>query len=410
MRVLFVGFSDSVHAAHWVSLVADQGWDLHFFPAEKNPHIHPDLRNVTVWSEVARRHSPDAHRSVRVKGLWPAGLGERGHRYLARLAPHRFDRAELLARVIARLRPDIVHSMELQHAGYLTLAAKSRSRRPFPPWLASNWGCDIHLYGRLPEHRTRIVALLRECDFYSCECDRDVVLARQLGFTGEVLPVAPNSGGLDLATIARLGKDLSPSSRRVIAVKGYHGHMHRAQVALHALALCADRLAGYQIRVFSAHPRDIIEMQAQLVAQETGLDIELMPRVSHEAMLHLHNSARLSISLSLSDGICTSMLEAMAMGSFPIQSWTACADEWIENGVSGFLVPPEDPDVIAERIRAALLGDELVDKAAARNADTIRRRADRATIQELVRREYYRRIHAFARDPDCRGVAATARG
>ena len=37
------------------------------------------------------------------------------------------------------------------------------------------------------------------------------------------------------------------------------------------------------------------------------------------------------------------------MGSFPIQSDTACADEWIEDGVSGLIVPPEDPDSLRRR-------------------------------------------------------------
>jgi glycosyltransferase involved in cell wall biosynthesis len=394
MRILFVGFPYSVHAAHWISLVADQGWDLHFFPSQDNPYLHPELRNLTFWSGFSRRRLPGVDPSVRIAGLWPY---ERGtnllYRSLSRLAPRGLDRAEWLAWVIRMLKPDIVHSMEFQHAGYLTLDAKSRSNRAFPRWLASNWGCDIHLYGRLTEHREKITALLRECDYYSCECHRDVRLARQLGFKGEVLPVAPNSGGVDLAGIAAFGQVGPPSSRRVIAVKGYHRHMHRAQVALRALALTADVLGGYKIRLYSVEPREIVATQAEVISQETGLNIELMPPVSHDEMLRLHGSARLSISLSLSDGICTSMLEAMAMGSFPIQSWTACADEWIEDGASGFLVPPEDPHAVAGRIRKAVLSDQLVDMAAARNESTIRARADRSLIREVVIRDYYQHIH-----------------
>jgi len=71
-------------------------------------------------------------------------------------------------------------------------------------------------------------------------------------------------------------------------------------------------------------------------------------------MLHYYGRARIYIGLSISDAISTSLLEAMVMGAFPIQSCTACADEWIEDGKSGFIVPPEDPHVIAEAIRRAL--------------------------------------------------------
>jgi glycosyltransferase involved in cell wall biosynthesis len=66
----------------------------------------------------------------------------------------------------------------------------------------------------------------------------------------------------------------------------------------------------------------------------------------------------------------------MVMGSFPIQSCTACADEWIEHGVSGMIVPPEDPDIIEMAIRTALLNDELVNKAAEINWRVTQERLD----------------------------------
>ncbi len=72
------------------------------------------------------------------------------------------------------------------------------------------------------------------------------------------------------------------------------------------------------------------------------------------------------------------------MGTFPIQSCTACADEWIEDGKTGFIVPPEDTDIIEKFIRRALLDDELVDQAAEINAQTARERLDQTLISQKV--------------------------
>jgi hypothetical protein len=36
--------------------------------------------------------------------------------------------------------------------------------------------------------------LLVLADIYSCECQRDVALAKSLGFNGRVLPIIPNAG------------------------------------------------------------------------------------------------------------------------------------------------------------------------------------------------------------------------
>lgn len=52
------------------------------------------------------------------------------------------------------------------------------------------------------------------------------------------------------------------------------------------------------------------------------------------------------------------------MGSFPIQSDTIAADEWIENGIAGIIVPTEDPVVIESAIRKVHSDDKMVDRAA----------------------------------------------
>ena len=72
------------------------------------------------------------------------------------------------------------------------------------------------------------------------------------------------------------------------------------------------------------------------------------------------------------------------MGAFPIQSCTACADEWIVQGENGFIVPPEDPHVIADAIRRAVSDDALVDHAAEVNSRVARERLDENLIRPQV--------------------------
>jgi glycosyltransferase involved in cell wall biosynthesis len=88
--------------------------------------------------------------------------------------------------------------------------------------------------------------------------------------------------------------------------------------------------------------------------------------------------------LSISDAISTSLLEAMVMGSFPIQSWTACADEWIEDGRTGLLVPPDDPEAVEAAIRNALSNDGLIDRAAEENLRTATLRLDQERIRPMA--------------------------
>ena len=68
------------------------------------------------------------------------------------------------------------------------------------------------------------------------------------------------------------------------------------------------------------------------------------------------------------------------MGSFPIQSCTACADEWIDSGVNGLIVPPEDPELVEAAIRHAMTDNSMVDAAGSRNWSIARDRLEAAKL------------------------------
>jgi glycosyltransferase involved in cell wall biosynthesis len=108
-------------------------------------------------------------------------------------------------------------------------------------------------------------------------------------------------------------------------------------------------------------------------------------------MLALHGNARVSMGVGISDGISTSFLEALVMGSFPIQSCTACADEWVEDGVSGFIVSADDPSMIASRLVRALEDDALVDRAAEINWRTAQDRLEKTKVATAIV-DNYRKI------------------
>lgn len=388
MRILFVAMPQSVHTARWLNQLAGRGWDLHLFPSMLELP-HPDLRDVTVYGVSARRPK-QLHPSVRWRGLFPLRTGT--SILSERLQP---QLPAALAWVVRRLEPDIVHSLEIQHAGYITLDARSKLGGAFPRWAVSNWGSDISVFGRLAGHRERIRAVLAACDYYGCECERDVGLARAFGFAGTLLPVVPNAGGLRLDHCRLLREPGPTSRRRLIALKGYQTWAGRALVGLRAIEISADVLQDYRIVVYLATPD--VALAAELVAGSTGLTIEVVSHGPHEEMLRLHGRARVSIGLSIGDAISSSALEAMAMGSFPIQSGTSCFAEWISDGKGGMVVHPEDPEEVAAAIRRAADDDRLVDAAAEANAVVAAERLDHRRVEGEVVGAYERIAASLAR-------------
>ena len=116
----------------------------------------------------------------------------------------------------------------------------------------------------------------------------------------------------------------------------------------------------------------------------------VIPRgtVPDDEMLRLHGNARVSIGLSISDGLPASLMEAVLMGSFPLQSDTGAADEWLMHGQTCLLVPPEDTGAVAAALRRALSDDALVDNAARANIAMMEERFSADKITSMTRDLY----------------------
>lgn len=398
MRILFIGMTNSIHLARWVNQLDGANWERFLFPIY-SVKPHAELKDLTLINgcEVPGFYSNHSLRYMNsslpffVTNLMNRVIQKRLNPLQPVVKPSPYLVHALVA-AIMRIKPDIIHSMEFQEAGYLTLEAKKKFKGKFPKWIATNWGSDIYLFGRLAKHRERVRAVLENCDYYSCECERDVILAREYGLRGEVLPVFPNTGGFDLAACELLREPGNTSERKLILLKGYQGWAGRAFSGLRALARCADILKsrGYSIAVYSSGPD--VDLATELFALETGVPVEIIPPSPHTEMLKKYGQARVYIGLSISDAISTSLLESMVMGAFPIQSCTACADEWIIDGQSGLVVPPEDVDLIEKALRRVLTDDVLVDQAAALNRETARKRLSSTVIQPKVI-DFYQHVH-----------------
>lgn len=379
--------SNSIHTARWISNITDQGWEIHLFPSIDLGEVNAQLEDVTVYHSF---YGKQGKHKTKIRGI-PVFVP-----YLANfcrdIVRHFFPsyRARQLARLIRKIKPDLIHTMEIQAAGYLMLEAKKYLTEQCPPWIVTVWGSDIYLFGRLPDHKDKIQQVLEQSDFYLGECVRDIPLAKKFGFRGTTFPCFPVTGGFDLEKIQKLRETIKPSERKYIIVKGYQHWAGRALVALRALRRCSELLQNYTIVIYAFHKHfwespSAVEIAARLLESDTGCKVEIIPKgIAYNKLLEYFAKSRIYLGLSISDGISVSMLEAIVTGAFPIQSDTSCANEWVADGISGFVVPPEDPADVEQAIRKALSDDNLVDNAAKINWETAKTRLDNNLVKELT--------------------------
>ena len=396
MRILFVAQAVSIHTARWISQLREQGWDLHVFDM-LGSLPHPELRGITEYSMLVPRRiplsakEPSYGHSLFLEHGWdPFPLSLLGF-FIRRVFR---QRARRLATLIRTLKPDVIHSFELQTESYHLLSVADLLGGDLgAPWIVTTWGSDIFYFQHFPEHLDTIKRLLAKCDYLIPDCRRDEMLARGYGFDGSVPLILPGSGGYPTSEMRGLMQPGPVSARRLIMVKGYQGWAGRAVDALEALGMCADVLRGYEIVVYAASAG--LDSRVAQIGSQHGLDIRIMPRSPHREILRLFGRARLAIGVNATDGVPNAMLEAMTMGAFPVQSDTESTAEWITHGANGLLVEPGNPDRIVAAIRRAVLDDALVEQAADLNARQLFERLDASIVTPQVI-EMYLRIAARA--------------
>jgi glycosyltransferase involved in cell wall biosynthesis len=252
------------------------------------------------------------------------------------------------------------------------------------------WGSDIFLYRALPDHEQKILKIASLIDGYHAECARDIGIIKQMGFRRFFFPPLPATGGTSFDTFPALATLQKPSQRKDIVLKGYHGWAGRALHILSAVHLVSDALRGYTLRITLAGP-EVREMaKAMTEADDLNIVIEPYAPEHREALLRLAN-ARAVVGLGISDGISTTLLEAMTVGAFPIQGSCSCGNEWITPGETGFLVNPHDIRSLARCLERVASDDDLVDRAALINRATVEQRWN-STINSRIALQSYHQL------------------
>jgi glycosyltransferase involved in cell wall biosynthesis len=129
--------------------------------------------------------------------------------------------------------------------------------------------------------------------------------------------------------------------------------------------------------------KETLERQAE--GLNINSSVEFLGRVPHEEMPNLLSQTDIYVSTSLHDGTSVSLLEAMAVGAFPIVTDIPSNREWIRNAENGFLISTGNENVLAMKIVEAIRNKELVVEATNKNQKIIEEKAHwKENIKKIV--------------------------
>jgi glycosyltransferase involved in cell wall biosynthesis len=298
--------------------------------------------------------------------------------------------ARHLHEIVARVQPDLVHAMRIPYEGMLAALAL----RPAPgraqssvPLVISVWGNDFTLHARsTPLMASLTRRALRQANALHADCQRDVRLARGLGFPASLpVLVIPGNGGVH-TDIFHPPPDV-PRTPVVFNPRGLRAYV-RNDTFFRAIPLVLERHPGVIFRCAAmAGQREALEWVNRLGIREA---VELLEPRPHSEMAEIFRSAQVVVSPSIHDGVPNTLLEAMACGCLPVAGDLESIREWITHGVNGLLIDPSSPRSLADGILTALDNAGLRLSAVKENTRIIAERAEYGHCMAMAQAFYER--------------------
>ena len=288
--------------------------------------------------------------------LWAGGQHEFRWRDLPRLT---FD----FRRLTKEIRPDLIHAGPIQTCAFIAVLSG------FRPILTMSWGYDLVQEAERNSWMKRITTyVLHNSAFFTSDAQVTRDRAVAFGMNPEGTVIFP------------WGTDLKHFSPKPLVQSDNRKHLHRTQVQVSKTVsrksftlFCnrtwesiygVDVLAKAFVKVAMINPNVNLILLGegsqgakirQILMNGGVLDrVHFGGHVTYVDLPRWYHMADIYISPSHVDGSSVSLLEALASGLPCLVSDIPGNQEWIENGVNGWLFRDGDADNLAERILYAI--------------------------------------------------------
>jgi glycosyltransferase involved in cell wall biosynthesis len=356
--MLLLGDARQVHLRRWGAYFAEHGYDVLTVSLEAAADFPTRLVHLSV-----PRFVPDAIR-------YPlAGVP--------------------LRRILRRFRPHVVSAHFVPNYGLMAALTGAK------PWVLSAWGSDIMT---LPErsafHRWRTRYVLRRSPWVTSDARVLTERIRGFGVPSERILTFPY--GVDTSVFVP-GAPSQGSGPLILSNRKLES-LYRVDVVVDAFAAVREALPDAALTV-AGDGAEKMRLQRRADSGTAAARIRFVGDVSHARMPALLREHHLYVSTSPNDTTSVSLLEAMAVGLFPVVTDIPANREWIVDGENGRLVPPGEATRLAVALIDAWRDTGLRERARERNAHIIATRGRWEQSMRSVHELFDRLSGARAADP-----------
>ena len=342
MRILYFSKDYSPHDHRFLAALAKTKHEVFYLKLEQN------LR------QIEDRPVPSQIQQV----LWKGGQGP----FRWRDVPHlTLD----LKRVIHEIKPDLIHAGPIQTCALLAVLSG------FHPILTMSWGFDLMQDAERNDWMKRVTRyVLRHSDFFTSDAQitRDKAVA--FGMNPDRTVVFP--WGVDLKHFSQRLEDRKKTRKPfVLFCNRSWEPRYGVDVLAKAFVKVANQRGDVSLLLLSGGSQ--ANVIRQILMNGGVLDrVQFAGQVSQRDLPRWYHMADLYISSSHVDGSSVSLMEALACGLPCLVSDIPANQEWVSEGVNGWLFPDGNADILAEKILAVIAQRKIladIGRAARRSAE-----------------------------------------
>lgn len=339
MKIAYVANSETIHTRRWCEFFLSEGHDVNLF-AFKKP----------AW-ECGTFH--------KLASLPLIGSTSSVRYFIATVIPP-------LKRRIRALAPDILIGDFVTSYGVMAALAD------WHPLLITAHGSDVLVdYAASPFRSWRRVFVLEKADMINSRANHMTDAIAALGISREkILTVYNNVDTSQFSFAPRPASDPP-----VIVSNRMLNDYYRVDVLVRAMGPLAVMYPNIKCMIAGTGP----EMnKLKMIAASSGLKhvIEFAGFIPHEAMPSFLKKGNIFVSVSATDGLPVSLLEAMSVGLIPVVSDIPANRELVVDGKNGYVATGDAPENLAQVVARAITERENWNEMISANRKYVEENAD----------------------------------
>jgi glycosyltransferase involved in cell wall biosynthesis len=353
MRIAYLSIGGHIHTERWLGYFAQRGHDVHLLTVQPSPIEGVSVYDIRTGIGVKPVHYAFALRKVR--------------------------------RILGAIKPDLLHTHFLTGYGYWGAFSG------FHPFIMTVWGDDVYLTPHQSFLKGMLAGfVLRRADIVTGDSEDILKHAVQMGAREDVCHVV--QWGVDVSKFnphvssdvrKRLG--IPDESPVVISIRSFTQAYYNIDVIVSAIpGVLAERPDAHFI--FAGNEGDDQAFRRMAEALDLDERVRFVGRIPHEDLPAFLVASDVFLTVPSVDATAVSLLEAMACGTPVVASSLPSALEWVEEGNTGLVVPPEDREALEAAVLRLIGSPELRARVGARATAVVRERADHATHMARMER------------------------